>query len=175
MFLRRRYYYLLGLDSTGPFMLTLFRITTRDVPHFMVFYLIVLIAFTTAISLLSNNGNFHLDYSMWHWVMTFYTLIQNTVSLDPTHAKVTDIENVSPNLRWISDLLITAYYASVVIIMLNLLIGMISATFDNYTKYSNEILVLEKYNMLEAMERAMRDDEYAEHKRYATGWKYLSL
>jgi hypothetical protein len=102
-------------------MLTLFRISTRDVPHFLVFYLIVLIAFTTAISTISNEGDFHLSYSFYHWCLTFYTLIQDTLSLTATN-DVNDLLNTADNLRWILDLFITFYYASVVIIMLNLLV-----------------------------------------------------
>lgn len=152
------YYFLMGFDKTGPFILTIFRIVSRDVPYFLKFYAIVVVAFACVLSMLSNNGDFHAYHGIDILIQAIYTLIQKTVNEDPTHDNITP-NLVARSLSWLSDLVLTSYYCVVVLIMLNLLIAMINHTYDRYTEYNESLLLMEKYNIMHAFELAMTKEE----------------
>ncbi|KAJ1411631.1 hypothetical protein B484DRAFT_402562 [Ochromonadaceae sp. CCMP2298] len=137
------YYYFMGFDKTGPFMLTMFRIIQTDVPFFFQFYSIVVFAFACALSMLSNNGDYRVT---------------------ATHDNINEYFFFEPYLQWLADILLTGYYAIVNILMLNLLIAMISDTYSAYTSYNNAILLIAKYNIMHAMEKVMWDDELRDNR-----------
>jgi nicotinamidase/pyrazinamidase len=160
------YYFLMGFDSTGPFMLTIFRIVAKDVPYFLKFYAIVVVAFACALSMLSNSGDSSSDYGFLHLIKAIWTLIQNTVSLNATQDVINEIHQFYPrDLQWLADILLTFYYFSVNILMLNLLIAMINATYAQYTEYNDAILLMAKYNIMHGMEKVMWEDELKENRR----------
>ena len=164
------YFFFMGFDATGPFILTLFRIVANDIPYFLNFYMIVVFAFGAALSLLSNDGNFRAGYGFLHLLKAIWTLIQFTVGVgDTTQDNISIADNVSVSLQWWADILLTMYFTSVILIMLNLLIALISATYEQYTQYSDAILLMEKYNIMHAMEKAYTDQEMREsrHKYHA--------
>jgi nicotinamidase-related amidase len=158
------YYFLMGFDSTGPFMLTIFRIVGRNVPYFLRFYSVIVVTFACGLSLLSNNGTLAASYSFMNILTAMWTLMQVTVGADPTHNSIDIHNDVAPHLYWLGDLLLTMYYASVVILMINLLIAMISHTYEEYISYNAALLLIEKYNIMHAIERSMEAQEY-EHYR----------
>jgi len=158
------YYFFMGFDSTGPFMLTMFRIISKDVPYFMNFYSIVLFAFACALSMLSNDGNYEVGHGFMMLLQAVWTLIQDTVDLDATRDNINEQEAYPYYLQWLADILLTTYYVIVIILMLNLLIAMISDTYAAYTEYNNAILLIAKYNIMHAMEKVMWDDELRENR-----------
>ena len=62
-------------------MLTISRIISIDVPYFLRFYSIVVIAFACGISVCTNNGNYHIEYGIQSLLLTIYCLIQDTVNM----------------------------------------------------------------------------------------------
>ena len=48
-----------GFDTTGPFILTLSRIVSIDLPKFFSFYIIIELAYGCAVSLTTNNGEYN--------------------------------------------------------------------------------------------------------------------
>jgi nicotinamidase-related amidase len=154
------YYFLMGFESTGPFMLTIFRIVGRNVPYFMRFYAVVVVTFACGLSLLSNNGTLQPGYAFMNLLTAVWTLLQVTVGADPTHNSIDIHSHVPAHLYWLADLLLTTYYASVVILMINLLIAMIGHTYEEYISYNSALLLIEKYNIMHAVERSMCAIEY---------------
>lgn len=152
------YYYLAAFDSTGPFVISIFKIISEDVPYFMKFYLILLFGFSCALSLLTNTGNPDGFYSIKHLVLAIWSLIQTTVETDPTYGAV-DITGLNPDLFWLADILLTAFNFCIVIMMLNLLIAMMSSTYEKYNSYNDSLLLMEKYNIMSCMERSMMEEE----------------
>jgi hypothetical protein len=69
-----------GFDYSGPFILTIVRVLYRDVPYFLAFYLIVVVAFASAIAMLVNYGDPDINYGFKKLVFTFWTLLRDTVS-----------------------------------------------------------------------------------------------
>eukprot|EP00600_Ochromonadales_sp_CCMP1393_P010544 CAMPEP_0175007414 /NCGR_PEP_ID=MMETSP0005-20121125/6394_1 /TAXON_ID=420556 /ORGANISM="Ochromonas sp., Strain CCMP1393" /LENGTH=945 /DNA_ID=CAMNT_0016262845 /DNA_START=27 /DNA_END=2864 /DNA_ORIENTATION=+ len=158
------YYFLMGFDTTGPFMLTMFCIISTDVPYFLNFYMIVVVAFACALSLLSNTGDPHAHYGFLHLLKAIWTLIQDTVGLNATH-DVINTQNLYPaHLQWVADVLLTIYYIIVVILMINLLIAMISDTYAQYSSYNDAILLMAKYNIMHAMEKVMEPQELRDNR-----------
>jgi nicotinamidase-related amidase len=153
------YYYFMGFDSTGPFVLTMFRIITSDVPYFMNFYFIVVVAFACALAVLSNTGDPEASFGFLHLLKAVYTLIQNTVGADPTHDNIGGMDFYPRNQQWLADILITCYNVSVSILMINLLIAMISNTYAAYCEYNDAFLLMAKYNVMDAMQSVMWDHE----------------
>ena len=160
------YYYLMAFQRTGPFVLTLVRIITRDVPHFLRFYVISLFAFASTISLLGNTGNYHFAFSFRRFFKTLWTLIHETVNNgDPNDQ--TNLLLVPQDLQWLSDIMNCLFYYGVAYIMLNLLIAIINSTYSFYTSYNDKIrgynneaiLLIEKFNVMDYLEHHMSPDE----------------
>ena len=155
------YYYLMAFENTGPFMLTLGHIIFVEIPNFLKFYVIVIIAFACGLALLVDNGDCGTLFGFSNIFQTIWVLVQDTLhpSITPS-LQIISLANVSDNLRWAADLLLTAYYASVNIVMLNILIAIINATYSFYTEYdpasnsyNNEaMLLVAKYNILNYIE-----------------------
>jgi nicotinamidase/pyrazinamidase len=154
------YYFLMGFDSTGPFVLTISRIVSKDVPYFFKFYSIVVVAFACALSVLSNNGNNAAWYGFFHLIKAIWTLIQDTINMRAiSHDYTNHMQYYPRHLQWLADILLTVYYISVVLLMLNLLIAMINVTYIQYSSYNDAILLIAKYDIMNAMEQEMSPDE----------------
>ena len=155
------YYYLMAFENTGPFMLTLARIIFVEIPNFLKFYVIVIIAFACGLALLVDNGDCGILVGFSNVFQTIWVLVQDTLhpSITPS-LRIIDLTNVADNIQWMADFLLTAYYASVNIVMLNILIAIINATYSFYTEYNtssntynNEaMLLIAKYNILNYIE-----------------------
>ena len=81
-------------------MLTISRIISSDVPYFLRFYAIILIAFACGISVSTNNGNYNIGYGVLSLLLTIYCLIQNTVNMRNLTQDVIHWDDLSPNLEW---------------------------------------------------------------------------
>jgi hypothetical protein len=119
------YYFLMGFDTSGPFVLTIYRIISQNIPYFLQFYIVILVSFGCALSLVTNTGNPSFVYGFRHLGLVIWTLVRGTVNLEPSNNELRE-ENVARNVMWLYDLLITSYNILVVIIFLNLLIALIS-------------------------------------------------
>jgi hypothetical protein len=174
------YYYFMGFDRTGPFVLTMFRIITQDVPYFMQFYCLIVVATACSLSLLRDNLNSQAG-GFTLLARVIYKLIQDTVGVEITNYSINDLSEYPEHLQWIVNIVLTFYRITVIILMLNLLIAMISNTYAAYCEYNKTILLIEKYNIMDAMEWVMppervrgarskyaRIDEQGKHARKST-------
>jgi hypothetical protein len=161
------YYYLMGFDGTGPFVLSITRIVSKDIPFFMTFYLVVLIAFACSLSMLVNDGDPESSYGFYNLMVSFWVLIKLTVNFGE-YSFGLDEDHVPMRLLWLFDFLQTFFYIIVVLMMLNLLIAMINSTYSEYMKSKFSLLLMEKYNIMCAMQRSMDGGERFDfRKRFA--------
>lgn len=77
-----------------------------------------------------------------------WTLVKVTVQIPDDF----NINYVMDEIYWFYDFIRTSYDIAVLILMINLLIAMMSNTFSRYTSSSKSILLMEKYNILCAMQ-----------------------
>ena len=155
------YYYLMAFDSTGPFVLTLYKIISEDVPYFMRFYFIILSALACAIALMTADGAHDIRTNFVHLIQVWWSLIKITVNVsDLSQNGPSDdfqIQYIPLGMTWFYDLIRTSFGIVVNILMLNLLIAIMSNTYGKYNSSSAEILLMEKYNIICSMERIKKE------------------
>ena len=135
----------MGFDSTGPFVLTLYRIVSKNVPFFLQFYVIILVGFACALSLLTNNGNPLFHYGFWHFILIIWTLTKSTVGLGPSNDAL-NVSNISNDIFWIYDVISTLFSIIVVLLMVNLLIAIISGKY--LTFFMNSVSFFSFYSFI---------------------------
>ena len=115
------YYYLMGFNYSGEFVLMMSRICYKDVPYFLSFYLLVVIAFSCAIAMLVNDGNPDINSGFSLLVYTFWALLKDTVSLQFFGAEQAswqqdyffNEQNVPDSLHWLFELLVFLFQSVV--------------------------------------------------------------
>ena len=121
------YYFLMGFEFSGSFVLIMARIISRNIPFFMMFYAVVLVGFAATIALITNDGTPDYNYGMRHMIFVIWNLFKQTVNVQDFHEKdAYDYDSAPDSLKWILDITQTAFVFSVVILMLNLLIAMVN-------------------------------------------------
>ena len=157
------YYYFMAFDSTGPFVLTLYKIVSEDVPYFMRFYFIILSALACTITLITSDGARDISTNFAHLIQVWWSLVKITVSVSDLSSNGAgddfQIQYIPAGMVWVYDFLRTAFGIVVNILMLNLLIAMMSNTYGKYNSSSKEILLMEKYNIMCSMERLLKELE----------------
>ena len=155
------YYYLMAFESTGPLMLTVTTIIGRDIPNFLKFYFITVIAFACGVTLIADKTDCDATTGIVNLFRTFWALLQETLHpLIPPSVDNADISIVSENLKGANDFMITAYHGIGNIIMFNMLLGIVIATYEFSTTYNvaskahnNEAtFLIAKYNIMEFFE-----------------------
>ena len=165
------YFYLLGFESTGPFLLVLSRIVIKDLPYFAQFYVYVLLGFGCATAMVSNNGEEDASFGFSRLLESIFGLIQKTVNISPFRtypASVLGLDDVGDDISWLQDVLVTMYYSIVVFVLLNLLIAIMSKTFSTYSVYNEAFFLMEKYQIIEYLELHMSDTEIFHTKKAFT-------
>ena len=136
----------------------------------MSFYLIVIIAYACALSTLTAPGDPATISGFKALIYCFWKLIQVTVGCGDMTSELdcTSIDNVPYDLQWFFNILMTFFYIIVSIMMLNLLIGMIGNTYNQYAESSKSLLLLEKYNITCSLERYLSEEGLnRERKKFA--------
>lgn len=149
------FYFFMGFESTGPFVLTIYRIVSSDIPYFVMFYFLVIVAFGCSLSLLTNNGDPTIGYNVGHVLYTMYDLIQVTVSLQQNGNFHDELNStfVPEQLVTIFSFLLTIFYFIVVLMFLNLLIAMINNTYSLYKEFDDATFLIEKYNIMSVIQK----------------------
>ena len=142
-------FHLMAFESTGPFVLTLYIIVTKDVPYFFGFFSLIWLSLGCALTLLTKAGDRSISTNFAHLVQVCWTLIKVTVGFSDDF----NVEFVPVGMEWFYDAVRTAYSIAVTIFMLNLLIAMMSNTYQEYSTNSHNILLMEKYNFICAEQR----------------------
>ena len=162
------YYYMMGFKATGPFMLTFKRVISHDVPYFMQFFFIPLFGFALCLSMLENDGTVEKGYAFWNTFRTIWNLMQKSVAMN-LFIDLTSLSLVPNNLQWLSNLLLTAFYGFVVLIMLNLLIAIINNTYAVWSLCDESIFLIEKCNIMDFYDKQLNSTQImAEREKYCT-------
>ena len=143
----RIYFFLMGFDSTGPFVITIYRIVSKDVPYFLYFYLVVLAAFACALTSLINDGDPTVSMGFWDIMVTFWVLMKFTVNWGQYNFGVDEAYVSDKNVE-LFDFIQTFFFFIVNILMLNLLIARMSNTYNSLFETSETLLISEKWNIM---------------------------
>eukprot|EP01042_Synura_sphagnicola_P000094 gene94-94_t len=166
------FYFAMGFDDSGPFVLSIYRIMTRDIPYFLQFFLVIVVAFATALSMLVNNGNYHIGWGFWTLLVSIWELIKTTVNV-PVSDPILDPSVVPVDLAWVYDVVSTTYSVVANLMMLNLLIAIINNTYAGLLENGRGLLLIEKYNIMCGMEQTLIALERSFPFKYVT--RYLNF
>lgn len=150
------YYILMGLETTGSFVVIVSAILYNDFPQFAKLYIILLLAFGSSYSMLllsDHDEMITFNYSVGKHFTTLWNIFVYTVNGQSTDAFESDeIDNDS---KYLYEIIVAAYNLSCVLLLLNLLIAMMSTTYSNYVEKAHLILYREKYNIMVNFERSL--------------------
>lgn len=132
----------------------IYRIVEKDLPFWMQTYGIVLLMFACALATLTHHDSDEPYYGIKHLAESVWELFQHTFSAEQATNTI-DMGNVPPNQQAWFVVLYTSFSFVVNMLMLNLLIGLITNTYTVYTDSREGLVLLEKYNILAAMERPL--------------------
>ncbi|CAM9129482.1 unnamed protein product, partial [Ectocarpus fasciculatus] len=150
------YFFLLGFEMTGVFVVIVADILSSDMPKFLSLFIIVLFGFGSSFSLLhSESGTVGLGF---HDIIdTIWTLLVYTITSGNEGVQYFPYgHGTSP--RWFYVGLVMLYNLCIVFLMLNLLIAMMSKTYDQLLEKSKLIVYREKYNIMCSFERGYSQD-----------------
>ena len=162
------YYYLMGFETTGPFLLVLSRIVVKDIPYFVQFFVFVLLGLACSISMVADDGSNPASDGLWTLCEITFGLIQRTVNVLPAEgypSGMIDANSVDTQLIWVQDIMITFFYATVVFVLLNMLIAIMTKTYLAYSSYNEAFFLIEKYHIMEYFEKHMTEEELIQHKQ----------
>ena len=132
----------------GPFVLTIANIVGRDIPYFLMFYTIILIAYSASLCAITMNYDTSSDFGFRIFLLGIYDLIQITVNQNLQPSSNFDPSNVPAENLPLFDFVLTTFYVIVVLMFINILIAMINNTYSAYTSYNDALLLMEKYNIM---------------------------
>ena len=170
------FYYLLGFEKTGPFLLVLSRIVVSDLPNFFQFFIFVLLGFSCSIAMVSNSGSPDPVFGFVRLLEATVGLIQKTVNIAPFEiypARVIGLDDIAYDLGWLQDLQVTLFYSVVILVLLNLLIALMSKTYSTYSSYNEAFFLMEKYQIMEYLEMHMDAAELNVSKKAFSNKKKL--
>jgi hypothetical protein len=145
------FYFFMGHHRTAPFLITLYRISSRDIPYFLQFYLILLVSFGTPLAVLTHGNLDTGASSLQHLAHVIWELVHQTVQYNENAYNYLSSSRVDANLDWVYDIVHTGFYFCITITMLNLLIGMITNTYQLYINRGEGLVLLERYNIMSSI------------------------
>jgi hypothetical protein len=155
------YFFLLGLTKFGAFVVVVSTILSEDIPVFFTLCGIVLCGFGSSFALLSlDNGGVivrgvdHLFSVLWS--LFIYTVTGGNFDGYEEGRYFPTVAHAKP--FWLYLILVAIFNLIILFLMLNLLVAMMSKTFDSIAGKSQLILYREKYNIMCSMERALSKD-----------------
>jgi hypothetical protein len=150
------YYILMGLETTGSFVVIVSAILYNDFPQFAKLYIVLLLAFGSSYSmlLLSNQDEMiTFNHSVGNHFTTLWNLFVYTVDGQSTVSFEKDL--IDNNSKYLYEIIVASYNLSCVLLLLNLLIAMMTTTYSNYVEKAHLILYREKYNIMVNFERSL--------------------
>ena len=75
----KMFYFLMGYSQTGPFVLVITNVMGGNVPYFMMFYLVILVAYSAALSTLTMDFNTDAEFGVTTLLAGIYDLTRITV------------------------------------------------------------------------------------------------
>jgi ankyrin repeat protein len=149
------YYILMGLETTGSFVVIVSAILYNDFPQFAKLYIVLLLAFGSAYSMLILSH--HEDLAFDEALTTHFTTLWNifVYTVDGQSSDAFNKNLIDRNSNFLFEIIVAAYNLSCVLLLLNLLIAMMTTTYSNYVEKAHMILNREKYNIMVNFERSL--------------------
>ena len=140
------FYFLMGIEIYGPMVISIYRIMTNDVPFFFTFYILLLVAFASALSMMFVDSG---TEPVTIFLFSFIRFIQITVGMEHAADEVWNSHEIAEGRRFLFEGILTLYYL-VVLIMVNLLIAILSSTYSNLSgaDATKARLIMEKHNRM---------------------------
>ena len=140
------FYFLMGIEIYGPMVISIYRIMTNDVPFFFTFYILLLVAFACALSMMFVDSG---TEPVTIFMFSFFRFIQITVGMEHAADEVWNSHEIAEGRQFLFEGILTSYYL-VVLIMVNLLIAILSNTYSNLSAAdaTKAMLIMEKHNKM---------------------------
>jgi hypothetical protein len=126
-------------ERFGPFIVKVCEIVRRDMVYFTEFYIIVLLAFGLAITLLTlPTDDFNSDpgSGFVRFFRVCYALADLTFGSGADNDNILDVSQIDHFVKPFFELLMFCYGVTVDTLLLNLLIAMMSDTYNDYAEYA---------------------------------------
>jgi hypothetical protein len=155
------YYILMGLETTGSFVVIVSAILYNDFPQFAKLYIVLLLAFGSSYSMLllssTHDSNSEEQISFGHSVGNHFTTLWNlfVYTVDGQSTVSFEKDLIDENSKYLYEIIVASYNLSCVLLLLNLLIAMMTTTYSNYVEKAHLILYREKYNIMVNFERSL--------------------
>jgi hypothetical protein len=165
------YFFLLGFTQTGTFVIIVSTILSKDMPVFFTLYVVVLCGFGSSFALMSLEDGGTVASGFEHFFSVLWSLFVYTVTggnYDGTGEFFPTAENPTP--FWLYVILVATFNLIILFLMLNLLVAMMSQTYDSISEESQRILYREKYNIMCSMERGLSDSARIKLSRSYGSW-----
>jgi ankyrin repeat protein len=163
------YFFLLGFTHTGTFVIIVSTILSKDIPVFFSMYTVVLCGFGSSFALTSLAKGGTMASGFNHFFSVLWSLFVYTVTggnYDGFDGKFFPTADYSRPF-WLYVILVAMFNLIILFLMLNLLVAMMSQTYESIFEESQQILYRERYNIMCSLERGFSDTARVHHgERY---------
>jgi len=166
---------LLGFKLTGPLVIMMMQIYTRDVFRFVLIYALVLFGFAGAFYALeeSDNGSSNGFEIFFNRLRLLFFVLLNSFDLS------TFLDGIAERYQPLSFILLILYIVTLTIMLLNLLIAMMGDTFNSTKDEADKVWHMSYAQIIVSLESEMSEsDLQKEEIRYwleEDGNKYLQM
>lgn len=161
------YYFLMGFEKSGNFVVIIFNIMSQDLPSFIEAFVIILFGFGSAHAALtsypSTDGD-RVAHGFNIYFSTIWEVFNHAINGQNNNELDSIVQPVDAWPKVIFTLFAAAFNVCIVIVMLNLLIAMMTDTYSRLKAESHRILARERFNMMISFERTLT----AEQKKKST-------
>lgn len=159
------YYVLMGLKTTGNFVVIVTTILTKDFPQFLSQFFVTLFGFGSAVAALRASNNFirtHFElprltvrtgfrqYFAAIWDCLVFVLSGGNIPVP--------MDGVPKHAVWLFKLLTSLYAVIVTFILINILIAMMSNTYEMRVEGAKLIQLRENYNIMRSFEKGTDEE-----------------
>jgi hypothetical protein len=171
------YFFLLGSTQTGTFVIIVSTILSKDMPVFFTLYVVLLCGFGSSFALLSLEEGGTVASGFGHFFSVLWSLFVYTVTggnYDGFDGKFFPVAGYTAPF-WLYVILTAMFNLIILFLMLNLLVAMMTQTYESIFEQSQHILYRERYNIMCSLERGLSDKaRFDLGKRYGT-WIHVNL
>jgi hypothetical protein len=167
----RIYYFLVGIEFINRSVLSMFLVIQRKSLTVVALILTVLFAFASFVLVLMKNpdvscpedGNplSQVAFALW----SCWALFTNAIGFEGNMSFQIEKDDIHESLRVVYDFILSLFYSIVVLLMLNLVIASVGDSYNAAIVEMESLILMEKYNIMIAMQSSMDSDERLEFRR----------
>ena len=152
------YYFLMGFEKSGNFVVIVFNIIGQDLPSFVTSFVIILFGFGSAHAALTSyptHGGNHAGEGFSIYFHTIWEMFNHAINGQSTNTLDSNVQDLDDWPKKVFTVFAAAFNVCIVIIMLNLLIAMMTERYSQLKSNSHLILARERFNMMIGFERSL--------------------